>query len=215
VWSWRPAGGTNRGTPSALSGIVRIAVSTLEFIASLVGSLAWPLAVVVLLVVFRSTIQELLLSGLSKFKAGPFEMEWERTIAEAQAGLDYAPSASPALGRVHEQRSPGYSSELWTARPAQTVFRAHARVEEMLREKIRAAGGDVPEGLSAAGLARRARELGLIKDEMVRAVEGVQVLHNLVAHGKADEVTQKQAAEFLALVQALRYALEAPPSSED
>lgn len=69
----------------------------MEFISSLVGSLAWPLALVLGLLLFKGTVTELLSGQLQRLKAGPVELEWERTLAEARLELDY-PSAPLAAG---------------------------------------------------------------------------------------------------------------------
>ena len=47
----------------------------------------------------------------------------------------------------------------------------------------------------------------LITGESLQAVEGITVLRNRAAHGSAREITTEQAEEYLALVDAIIYAL--------
>lgn len=58
-----------------------------------------------------------------------------------------------------------------------------------------------------SGLARLAREKGLITAKSLQAIEGITVLRNLAAHGSAREITTEQAEEYLVLVDAIIYAL--------
>jgi hypothetical protein len=48
----------------------------------------------------------------------------------------------------------------------------------------------------------------LVNEETVRAIEGLGVLRNLVAHGRAGETTPERAADYLALVDAVMYTLK-------
>jgi hypothetical protein len=42
----------------------------------------------------------------------------------------------------------------------------------------------------------------------VNAIEGISVMRNLAAHGSAREISSEQAMEYLALVDAVLYALK-------
>ncbi len=56
----------------------------LQFVASLADSLAWPLSVVALAVVFRPMISQLDLTGVRRWKAGPAGIEIENWDREAR-----------------------------------------------------------------------------------------------------------------------------------
>ena len=94
---------------------------------------------------------------------------------------------------------------------------AYARVENELRRMLLDAG--VLEGETRAGavrLARIAAERELVTPETVRAIEGISVMRNLVAHRTADlhgrvDVTPEQARDYLALADAVLYAIRNPP----
>lgn len=56
-------------------------------------------------------------------------------------------------------------------------------------------------------LARRAQEADLVQPETVRAIEGIAVLRNLAAHGHEAELDEPRALDYLALTDAVIYAL--------
>ena len=174
-------------------------------------ALAWPVMALIIVLLLRRPIVRVLEQRPPKMlKAGPFEVEWETVVAATEAEVP-APAPKSITGGAQVE----LSAEARTA-PAVAVLEAHTMIERTLREILVAA--DVPSDElrragSAVGLARLARRLGLIPDEAVRAVQGVSVLRNLAAHGSAREITPDQAAEYLALVDAVLFSLRTPPTS--
>lgn len=81
-------------------------------------------------------------------------------------------------------------------------------MEEALRAKLASAGeAEAAAHLGAVRLVRRARELDLVTDEIVSAVESISVLRDLAAHAIGD-VTETQAMDYLTLMEALLFTLE-------
>lgn len=179
-------------------------MSGFELAAALVGSLAWPVVVLVVAVLFRRQLAALLARPFTSLKAGPVELVWDREIAEVEAEL-----GPPGLADESQGGAAGSSEQLAeVARiaPAAAVVQAFARVEEQLRQLLRDADLDPGRG-SAMQLARRAQEAGLVQREMVRAIEGIAVLRNLAAHGHDAELDEPRALDYLALTDAVSYAL--------
>lgn len=77
--------------------------------ASLVRSLAWPIAAVVIIVVLRAPLARALSGPVKRWKAGPSGVEieyWEQAIDEVRAELDQSPELStttPAPPSLHEE----------------------------------------------------------------------------------------------------------------
>ena len=74
---------------------------------------------------------------------------------------------------------------------------------------------DVGRG-NAVQMARRALEAGLVQPEVVKAVEGAAVLRNLAAHGRESDLDEARALDYLALTDAVSFALSRrshPPAS--
>lgn len=184
-------------------------MSVLEFIAAMTKALAWPAAAVTVAVVFRSQLRGLLSQPVRRFKVGPVEAEWDRTVAEAQVELDQPgiPAALPPAGPVSVELA-----EVAERSPTAAVMEAHATVERELRQLLVDTG--VPDSelrAGAAWLARLGVERGVVTKETLSAVEGISVLRNLAAHGRAGEVTVERAVDYLALADAVLYAIRNKP----
>jgi hypothetical protein len=181
-------------------------VDTKQFVASLVSSLAWPVAVVVILLLFREQLRKLLDTPLKRLKAGPsgVELEFDRIISEAAAQVEPLPQLEPA-----RESATADLADVAALSPAAAVLDGFTRVEEKLRTRLRDAGDQrADEQRGAMALTRYAGQKQLISPETVEAIRGLAVLRNLAAHGGATDVTPDRAAEFLALVDAVIFAIE-------
>jgi hypothetical protein len=78
-------------------------VDTKQFIASVVGSLAWPGAVVVIALLFRRQLAALLASPVKRLKAGPVELEFDRVLPTVQAVLEEELEPPPSAFEVPAQ----------------------------------------------------------------------------------------------------------------
>lgn len=184
-------------------------MTALQFIASLVGSLAWPVVVLVVLVIFRKQVRQLASRPMRRLRAGPLEVEFDRLLSEVEVSVttpsDAVQSASSedvALAR------------LATTSPAAAVMDAHSLVEKELRDIVRTAVPEAGVSRMAIGqLLRLAVDRKAITPETAKAVEGVTVMRNLAAHGRASEITVERAQDYLALVDAVLYALRQRPAA--
>lgn len=187
----------------------------MEFVASLVRSLAWPTAVVVIAVLFRSSIRSTLDGQIKRWKAGPAGVEieyWEQTAAVARRQLpaDADEQAEQTLGG-------GLAGELGpvaAAAPGAAVMEAFSRVERELRRIT--AGVEPAEQLERMGarqLAVVAQRHGRISPESLNAIDGLSVMRNLAAHGRAGELDETRALEFVHLADAVLFALGNEPRS--
>jgi hypothetical protein len=179
-------------------------VDTKQFIASLVGSLAWPAAAVAIALLFRKQIVDLLNVPLKRLRVGPVELEFRELAARAVAQIVPATieaAEAPTLPRGAE------IEELARTRPSSAVLETSNEVEGKLRELLRA-GGNPAANDSSYGLrmlARRAYDSDLINRQTVNALENIAELRNLAAHG---DVTQDDAMEFLGLIELILFVLE-------
>jgi len=182
-------------------------VSAYEFVASLVNSLAWPVAVLIVAVLFRRQLSGLLAGPLTSLKAGPLEAVWDREVAEVVAELPQPqPSATESRGGAGTNRL----REIARAAPAAAVLTAFAEIEEQLQQILVDAGLDAGRG-GAVQMARRALEAGLVQPEVVKAVEGAAVLRNLAAHGRESDLDEARALDYLALTDTVSFALGHQP----
>ena len=153
-------------------------MDVLEFVSSLVGSLAWPVAVVVLVWVLRPELKHLAAGGVRRWKAGPVEIEyWDRERSEVRESIRRELPA--AVGEGGELAAAGglveELAEVVEAAPAAAVLEAFTRIEVELRRIVEAGGveADGLERMAARQLAHVAFRHGLVTAESVNAVEGL------------------------------------------
>lgn len=183
-------------------------MNTLDFIASLVASLAWPLIILVVALIFRRTIKETLSRPLRRLKAGPLEAEWDEKVAAARVEVAESPEvadAPPPSGPLVSERL----REVAERSPRGAVLGAYAEIEEALRERLSEAGLAPALPMSGRRLADLAVERGIISEQAAESVRGATVLRNLAAHGPADELDARKAFDFLVLADGVMYAIEA------
>ena len=186
------------------------------FVASLVQSLAWPAGVATAVIVLRKPIAAMLGQGVRRLKAGPVEVEFDQVQAEVREDLARSPELAEAAPAEGQASTPATSlgkelSRLAELSPEAAVMEASRRIEYRLAEMLDDAG--VPHRrIGLRGLARLAQEHGLISDETLAAIDGMSVLRNLVAHVRGD-IGVDRARDYLALADAVLYALRSKPSS--
>lgn len=192
---------------SRLKGSGRIAsygraVGVAEFIADV----AWPVVVLVIALLYRATIVDLL-GRARDVRAGPFGITLEQVLAESDRfdEPDRHRRAASAAGALE--------SELTSLRdlpPSALVLAVYDVVEGAVRERVRpVVHPDELGKLEGARLLDMLRRHELVDENTLRAVKGVRVLRNLVAHGR--EPTAQEASDYIALADAVLYALNAPP----
>lgn len=181
-------------------------MSVLDFIAALVAALAWPIALIVVVLILRSHIPDFLRS-LRKLKLSGFEVELERTRADIESAVAVAAETQPAVDSYDD--APLASPVLGD--PTASILRTHQRLEEDLRRRLQAEGVESVDNRSAIQLVGLGVSKGIFAESAAEAVRGVSVLRNLAAHGRGAEVTAGEAAEYVALVEATLFALRAKP----
>jgi hypothetical protein len=181
-------------------------MTTEQFIASIVHSLAWPAAVIVLALLFRRQLSRLLARPINRLRAGPLEFEFDRLLATVEAEVE--PGTRPPAGDSVALELADVAKQA----PLAAIMDSFARVEAALRELLVKAGVDVSR-LTVVAMTREALARKLISPETTSAIEGIAVLRNLATHGRAGAVSTDRAAEYLALVDALLYSLRDPASS--
>jgi hypothetical protein len=187
-------------------------VNWLAFVASLVHSLAWPAGVVVVVLVLRRPIGLAISQGLRRLRIGPVEAEFDHELAEVRQELRRSPEltaadATPLAAGLSEELA-----RLAEASPRAAVLEAYARIEARLVDLLDSAGAPPSSAVGGRALAQLAHSHGLISDETLSAVDGLSVLRNLAAHSPSDDIGVSRARDYLALADAVLYALRATHS---
>jgi hypothetical protein len=182
-------------------------VSWREFIALLVGSLAWPVVAGIAVWLFRRQLQALLEGPIKRWKAGPFEFEKEWANATERVGekvvtRDALTARDPELDEL---------VDLAAKAPAPAILAAHNAVEETVREIASGAGIEGADGMNIAQLASELAGRGLINDRTGDALRGLAALRNLAAHGPTPD--GQRAREYIVIAEAVLYSLSQSPAA--
>ena len=177
------------------------------FVAAIVQALAWPAVVLVIAIIFHSQIKALMSEQLRRFKAGPVEVEWERQVVRVETLVEPVPTHLGAAGRSLVAELGPLASE----QPTMAIFKAWDRMAERLRPLIEGVGPEPERWYKrTTEKVRIAVEAGHITPEIANAVESMMSLRNLVAHRGgplSEDVTPERARQYLALADAVIYAL--------
>lgn len=186
-----------------------------EFIASLVGSLAWPVAVVVLVALLRSQVGGLFAGTLQRLKVGPggAELEWarvERKAAVAAVG-SIAEISSSGLDDAAIEAELDAIEPLIETMPAVAVRQSFAVLERALRRIVEERQLELPyENPDVNGLIRAAYHGRVISKDTGNALRGLVELRDLTENDPAGtRTTPGKARDFLALTRSVLYALGA------
>jgi hypothetical protein len=183
-------------------------MSGLQFIVDFVKAVVWPAAIVAIVAFLRRPIVDILMqlaSGLRRLRSGQSDAEFDRIAGQTKAEL----TASVSAGGPGQPAIPVLLRFATAADedPAAAIGQAFGAVEVALREFLGSSGKLVPVGSGdPTAVARFARDQGLVPESVVRAVDGVVTLRNL-ASADPTRVTRDHAVKFLALVDALLFAI--------
>lgn len=186
-----------------------LAISLIEFIAKV----AWPVSILIIALVYRRLLTDLIAGGITRLRAGPFELAWD----QAKSGVERpGPSSRPAAWAKVAADDPGmpFTSLLGTtmddlanSEPREAVLRAYDAVREAFRRGLEEVGAKIDaDGLDALGLVREAESQGIVPAEVTDAVLGLNVLHNLALHAPVREMSPARAYEYLAMADGALYS---------
>jgi hypothetical protein len=186
-----------------------------DFIASLIDSIAWPVAVIVLVVLLRTQIRGLFDGTLQRLNLGlsGAEFEWaqvERATAVAVASnvraassCDGGPSTDHQSDRL--EASLAAVDPLVAAAPGVAIRRAFDIIEEELRRIVDEHQLELPyPDPDVYGYIKAAHHGQAITKSDAEALRGMAVLRNLTGDdGMASSTTPEKARDFVNLTRAL------------
>jgi len=180
-------------------------VKAFEIAASLLASLAWPIVVVVLVIVFRKPIKDLASHDprrrpLRRAKLGPVEVEWDsleeaRTEAAAEKADEPAPTPDISSGKL------GDLLALAEQHPTAAVILAAKKVEHALARALRSNNIEPARSYAMIELVRTARMNGLISDGTEKVLNSLRTLRNQVLHLEDASVTPARAVDYVTTVE--------------
>lgn len=189
-------------------------MSASSFIASLVGSLAWPAVIIVILVIFHRQFGTML-ERLARVRLGgggtEADLDWNQTESVIRQSLASAPPAAPSRGGAAPGAAPGAAGASGgVARSPQALVEDRWRaLADQLRNVARPAGSVSEAQLAGADfdqLMDVALRAGLLDAGTVRSLDGLRHLRNLARTSPA--LTPRQAQEFAVMADAVSYGMQ-------
>lgn len=182
----------------------------LTFLASIVGSLAWPGAVVAIVLILRRSLNKLL-PGLNRLKYKDLELEFGKQLAQAKVEIEAAPEVKqlPEGRRIDVARDVKYFSALAEISPRAAVLEAWlpfevalSRISEKLGLMDRGRPLQMPRLLDAL-VAR-----GVLTPDESRAISRLRAVRNEVVHAPTVELAQEPVAEYARVLSEVTAAME-------
>ena len=192
-------------------------MDTKAFIASLVSSLAWPIAFLTVALLYRDQLLGLLrrrsqpvapATGSEPEEAPTFE----GVLTLATRELVESGIVMPA-GASEEETHAGDVEQIMALSPSAAVVEGqlliHKALQRLVYGDLAFQGADVP----TMSLARAAYNRGDIREGLLAAIERLTYLRGLATNYGGGEVAVDRAFDYLALVQSVVYMIE--PSRRD
>lgn len=181
-------------------------MNTLDFIASVIKSAAWPCVIVFTIFFFSEPLKNLI-SSLKEFSLskdgliGKFDRVSEKTSRDVdEAKIESAAKLSPPLRqrldeKVHLSENASKIAEAWN------------NLEKIVRIRLKRTGIDEKE-MGVSALLQKAYDQHVISDKQYKSLMGLSTLRNLTVNGRSDEIDNKRTQDFLDMADAMTILLD-------
>ncbi|HFQ5008729.1 TPA: hypothetical protein ACG1TX_004191 [Vibrio vulnificus] len=162
----------------------------LEFVASIIDSLAWPVTVFLCILILKEPMGKLL-GRVSKFKYGEIEAEFQERLEKLVAfeqSEEIKVNADTAEASV-------YLEDLAETSPRAAVLEAWLKVQKATSAFCIAKG--FPQNVSHQGLFKLARERNLDIDAFKTVHQELRLLRNKAVHASDSDITPATARQYI------------------
>jgi hypothetical protein len=174
-----------------------------------VGTIAWPIVVVVLALIFKSQVAQLLeavakrLGKLTRLKVGWGEAEWsDREVEEVAEDVGERAAGEPSTKADPEEVEADIAIQLARIQPSAGVIAAFIELEREVGHYLTAHG----IGWSGSPIVAMRRAPNVPKD-LAKLVGRLAYLRNAAAHGQSD-VSFESAVEYIDATEQLARQVE-------
>jgi hypothetical protein len=171
-------------------------MDTLSFISSLIGSLSWPIAIIVLVLVFRKPLSKIIEGvHLKRIKRGDFEIDFDRELSELKNRVKeiQVPEHNRGnLSLVNEIKIPSAADDqielISQINPSAAIALAWSNVEKELQSTILriAISPDYPLYNSALKNIQLLKESNCIDANTFNVLNKLRQLRNEAVHSMYD-----------------------------
>jgi uncharacterized protein YutE (UPF0331/DUF86 family) len=165
----------------------------LQFFASVIRSLAWPAAIVLIVLLLRRELVQIL-RRLRRFKYGDAEAEFEEVLEEVEEEIEElpAPKSSPPEGEFRRR----YLKELDRFSNNSAIFIAWLEVESAILNLARRANL-LETNMNALRAAHRLIDQKIIDEATYNAIGDLWKLRNIAVHPTdIRQITKEEAERF-------------------
>lgn len=173
----------------------------LEFIASLVDSLAWPGLIAYLVFLFKGPLSALL-NRLSSFKYKELEAEFRETLAEIEMPQKELGQLAPTQISHAESVT---LAELADTSPRAAVMESWIRIERATAKFLESIGLD--KRMSYQGLRRLPSEHLSRIEHILTPYQELRLLRNKAVHGVDADLSPKLAKEYIEVASKVERAI--------
>lgn len=184
----------------------------MEFVSSLVGSLAWPTLLLIVFLIFKRPLTDFI-DNIKEAKWGDGTVTIDRKLDKAeQTGRQvmeatFAGGRPAVYGNVVPEWDEDRFAKLMKVAPGAAVVEAWGQIEGAMREL--GVKHQVPNAVlakSANDIAKELMSRGVIQLELFKWLLAMRQIRNAAAHNK--EVTETDAYRFLELAEKVRQVLK-------
>jgi len=177
----------------------------LSFIASVIGSIAWPGTALTIVLLLRKELVALL-PFLRKLKAGPVEAEFEREVKELKSEVIGA--LPPTEAKALEGKSPRLF-QLAEISPRAAILEAWQGIEFAARRTVlQRAGSPIPDVTSPMRVLKELTQLQLLSPEDIALFHDLRGLRNQATHAPDFNPSYEAVSNYLQLAGSLQARLE-------
>jgi len=178
-------------------------MDALTFIASIINYLAWPLTVIIVLIVLRRPIAEFI-PLLQSLRYGDIELNFESRIKqiESQAEQENLPMKPERMLSPAPRTTDELLEDLVSVSPRVAIIEAFSYVDQSILAAARK--HNLPQNIGNNSIVTRLRDNGQLSDGVVQLYYELKQLRDDVSKALIPEVSQEQARRYIE--QALRLA---------
>jgi hypothetical protein len=192
-------------------------MSVLEFISSILSALAWPVAIVIIVIVLRRPLRHLL-SRLETLRGPGVEATFQRQLEEAREEAVAAAASLPVGQRrdANQQERLEYSDLLQLAdlSPRAAILDAWLRLEFALTEAAKRADVPLTERRGILGLIEELEKRGIIAPELRSPLRRLRNLRNVAVHAIDFDVPKDSVIDYIDTANFIIRSLRVPPMQD-
>lgn len=165
----------------------KIIITSIESLPEIIKSLSWPVAVVIIIFIFRKPIGDLIK------RIEEAETKWAKI--KFKKGLEEVKSIAKETEKKPEREAEIIEKDIYS--PISEIISSWNDVENTCQKLLAAKGQHIP--LTFRALGSRLKRHNLIDNEHAMILDKLRQLRNVAVHGGSEAIDSDDASEFIRL----------------